>query len=39
MKKFVLHQASQFAKLRNIAAEKIDPVHQPQSAADLTFFR
>ena len=39
MKEFVLHQASQLAKLWNIATEKIDPVHQPQGAADFAFLR
>src|SRR5438132_5788150 len=38
MKKFMLHQTGQLAKLRNITAEIIDPVHEAKRAAHLTFF-
>src|SRR5260370_16867165 len=38
MKKFLLHQASQWAELRNIATEKINPVLHPQRPPDLTLF-
>src|SRR5205809_8070226 len=38
MKKFMLHQTGQLAKLRNIAAKIIDPVHEAKRAAHLAFF-
>src|SRR5439155_4463802 len=37
VKKFMLHQTGQLAKLRNITAEIIDPVHETERAADLAF--
>src|SRR2546430_461558 len=39
MEKFVLHQTRQLAELRNEATEKIDPMHQAQSATDFAFSR
>ena len=39
MKEFMLNQAGQLSKFRNILPEKIEPMHQPQGAADLTFAR
>ena len=39
MEKFVLHQAGELPELRNVTAEKIDPVHHPQHAADFAFAR
>ena len=39
MEKFVLHQAGELTEFRNVAAEKIDPVHHAQDAADLAFAR
>src|SRR5438477_2798955 len=37
VKKFMLYQTGQLAKLRNITAEIIDPVHETERAADLAF--
>jgi hypothetical protein len=37
VKKFMLHQTGQLAKLRNITAKIIDPVHETERAADLAF--
>ena len=37
MEKFVLHQAGELSKFRNVSAEKIDPVHHAQDAAHLAF--
>src|SRR5437868_2994183 len=39
MKEFMLNQAGQLSEFRNILPEKIEPMHQPQGAADLTFAR
>ena len=39
MEEFVLHQAGQLAKLGNIAAEKIDAMHQAQRPPDLALSR
>ena len=33
----MLHQTGQLAKLRNITAKIIDPVHETERAADLAF--
>src|SRR5437868_15326528 len=37
VKKFMLHQTGQLAKLRNLTAAIIDPVHETQRAADVAF--
>ena len=37
VKEFVLDQAGELSELRNVAAEKIDPVHQAQRAAHFAF--
>ena len=38
VKKFMLYQTGQLAKLRNITAEIIDPVHEAERAACLALF-
>src|ERR1043166_2198885 len=37
MEKLVLHQASELAEFRDVTAQKINPVHHAQDAADLAF--
>src|SRR5437879_4633618 len=39
VKKLVLHQTSELTKLWNIAAKKIDAMHQPKRPADFAFSR
>src|SRR5712671_2926896 len=38
VKKFMLHQTGQLAKLRNITAKIIDPMHETKRSAGLAFF-